>query len=332
MLEAWRGWPGQLFRVLFAVLPLALLAHLVDWPRAQSLLLETRPWSLVSATALSLVAVLLSVLRWRSLMWGLGARSLPSLGEHLRHYLVGMYYGVLPSGLVGDLARGYRVQRAHGGLFAACSVVVLDRFVGLVGLLGLAGMVRLASPVALDHALVDPALVLAGAGCGGVLLALAVAHRVGRRAATWHWFDRYPWMRRVLLMLTVRWALLAVLVAVPISCGTHLINSVVIHQLMRPLVPGLTLGLTASVVPLIQILGAIPLTPAGVGQRELLFVHLFARVGVPAEASVTTALLAYVPGLTLVLSGALLLLLERVRQSCDLALSAHATGRLRGQG
>ncbi|MEK7751263.1 MAG: hypothetical protein AAB654_05055, partial [Acidobacteriota bacterium] len=64
----------------------------------------------------------------------------------LRHYLVAYYYNLLPTGLAGDVVRGYRVRTALPSAGDSYTVILVERVAGLGGLLGVAALAMLLGP------------------------------------------------------------------------------------------------------------------------------------------------------------------------------------------
>ncbi len=77
------------------------------------------------------------------------------------------------------------------------------------------------------------------------------------------------------------------------------------------LAPTVTLLVCARVVPAVILTTYIPLTPGGLGQREVVFRYMFGLVGVAPDAAVATSLLFFAMLMALAAMGGLCLLAER---------------------
>jgi hypothetical protein len=84
-----------------------------------------------------------------------------------------------------------------------------------------------------------------------------------------------------------------------------------VSLLVRPLAPAVTLLVCARVVPAVILTTYIPLTPGGLGQRELVFRYMFGLVGVAPDAAVATSLLFFAMLMALAAIGGVCLLAER---------------------
>ncbi len=304
--QLWAAWPGTLLRALIAVAPILWLVrrvHLEEITRSLRLV-SARDW--LAALALTLGALVVAAWRWRLLLRGYGAQRPPGILALTRHTLVGWYYSLLPSGLAGEVARGYRVQGSLASPGRSYLVVVVDRLLGLLGLLLLAAVALAAAPAA-GRSTVSAALELGLLGALGLgLLLLGLPWILGPTATRRGWrarVARLPLLGRVLGWLPPTSAG-AVLAALGLSIANQLLTVLAIALLARPLSPLATLLACGRAVPLILLLIYVPLTPAGIGQRELLFATFFGLVGVPAPAAVAMAWLNFSISIAIALLGA----------------------------
>jgi uncharacterized membrane protein YbhN (UPF0104 family) len=103
-----------------------------------------------------------------------------------------------------------------------------------------------------------------------------------------------------------------IVAAVLISLVTQGLPAAQILILTSVLAPSVDLASVMLVLPAIILLTYIPITPAAVGQRELVYVHVLGRVGVSPEAAVAASLLVLAGALVLTLVGGGVHLLELV--------------------
>lgn len=311
----WSGPVGTALRTLLAILPLAYLAKRLDL----SLVLANAGRIGAKGVALSVlcmsVSVGLAALRWRVLLRSYGANeeTLPSTFELFKAYLVGCYFNVLPSGVAGDVVRGWRV--AHCVPTAATSYVVLllERLAGLVGLLLIAGIAVLFAPANAAHGALGYALGVGALGAIGVGLVFFALPQ---------WRDRSPKLAALVEKVPVVGSMFAQVPAARTAKGplTALALSVLVQglivlcvaPLLMPLSSQATLAVCARIVPAVILVTYIPLTPGGLGQREAAFAHFFGTAGVAREASVTASLLYFAVMLGVSLLGGVVLAIERV--------------------
>lgn len=118
-------------RIAASLLLVALVFHFADPPRVLRSLGNTSPSWLVAAFAASVIASLLSALRWHGIVRWL------DLSADRRGLLLAYWRGitantVLPGGhLGGDALRALHLQQNGNGLAASAASVALDRFSGL---------------------------------------------------------------------------------------------------------------------------------------------------------------------------------------------------------
>ena len=146
------------------------------------------------ACASVIVAKIVLAARWRDLLKLIGIRR--RLRDLVALVYVGLFYGLfLPSAIGGDVARGYYVTGSNDGLAESFSIIVVERILGLLGLVAVAAaaaafeLIRDGSPLP-DNALLavlvlGTVIVLGGAalltwrGVGRLLRPLS---RLGERA------------------------------------------------------------------------------------------------------------------------------------------------------
>jgi uncharacterized membrane protein YbhN (UPF0104 family) len=311
----WSSPVGMGLRALLAMLPLAYLANKLDLSHVLANAQRVGAKGIALSALSMTVSIAIASLRWRVLLRSYGASeaTLPSTFELFKAYLIGAYFNVLPSGVAGDVVRGWRV--AHCVPTAATSYVVLllERLAGLAGLLLIAGLAVLSAPEHTAHGALGYALgagALGALGIGLIFFALP------------QWRDRSPKLAALVEKIPVAGAMFAKVPAARTTRGplTALALSVLVQglivlsvaPLLMPLSPQATLSVCARIVPAVVLVTYIPLTPGGLGQREAAFAHFFGSAGVAREASVTASLLFFSVMLGVSLLGGAVLAIERV--------------------
>lgn len=152
-----------------------LIASKTDFSDAGNRLSSADAGFVGAALALIGLQVAINVLRWRLIM-SLGTATL-DLRKTAWVYMESMFFNqALPSVVGGDALRIYRAGRLGLGIRQATNGVLLDRLIGLIGLLLIA---LFCFPLFLDRVDDGPAELAVGAlltaGVGGVLLILLVA-------------------------------------------------------------------------------------------------------------------------------------------------------------
>ncbi len=311
----WSGPVGKSLRVLLAVLPLAYLAKKLDL----SLVMANAGRVGASGVALSVACMVVSVglasVRWRVLLRAYGADegTLPSAFELFKAYLVGLYFNVLPSGVAGDVVRGWRV--AHCVPTAATSYVVLllERLAGLVGLLLIAGVAVLFAPDQAAHGALGYALGVGALGAIGLGVLFFVLPQLRERSPKLAaLIEKIPVVGAMFAKIPAARSARGPLAALALSVLVQGLIVLCIAPLLMPLSSSATLAVCARIVPAVILVTYIPLTPGGLGQREAAFAHFFGGAGVAREASVTASLLFFAVLLGVSLLGGVVLAIERV--------------------
>lgn len=307
----WAGWPGRIARIVFGVAPLVWLGHTLDVGQVLSAFASVGLTTWLLAFAGAVAGVLVASLRWRVLLGAYGAAAPPGLRELFRHSLVGIYYSILPGGVAGDVLRAYRVRGALSSTGISLTVVLVDRVCGFVGLLLVAAAGMLIERTAWDNQVVLALDI--GVACAGlfVLVFLLVPYALRRSEAWRARAASVPLVGRLVTRIPPAHSAPGLLAAVALSVATQALAVGVIALLGGAVHPAATARACARVVPLIILLGYIPLTPAGVGQRELLSVYFFGLVGVPGEPALAISLLGTSLMLSNVALGGVVHLVER---------------------
>lgn len=261
-----------------AVVMLGVLVRLIGTGEiAHSLSRVTVP-SMMALLAVSGALILVSVLKWRAFLRLFAP--VPSVWRLSELYLVGYFVNLfLPSRIGGDLVRSLSLARP-GGRTETLVCTFLERLTGLLAMLLIAcgGLLITHQSLLITGVVVS----LAGAGWGG-----ALALWVGIPA---RWF---PWSRIASLVERMERALAAVRGDVPLlvqSMGLSLLFhglTVVNTQVAAWAIgaPPIAFGDLFVVLPLILLLGSIPLTPQGLGVQEGMWVFFLGQIGVsPADS------------------------------------------------
>ncbi len=293
-----------------AGLTLALLAALV-WRvpvRDVAGALRATPPTGVALAALVLVAqVTLGAARWRRMLARVGERQ--PLGALVADTLVGAAYNlILPSTVGGDVVRAVRCARRLRAPHSAFSTTLFERMVGLPTLALVAAPGILVVPG--GDALVVPTVVFAAVSLVAVVVARAplawLARLLSRRA---------PSLSGVADGMSADLAgPLATTAARAEAFGwTLLYQAAGISILAAFVAPSGDVRLALAIyagLPLIVVATMLPVTIAGIGLRESMFVLLLGRLGVPEATALALSVLWFATYFTVAAPGVALVLLE----------------------
>lgn len=282
----------------------AMLAFLSTRVHLASLLPDrqasTIPW-VMAGMAVWLVAVLISVVRWKQV---LAALELPTpLSPLVSHSLAGLFVAnFLPSTVGGDFLRVVRLSADNGEAPSSFASVVLERLTGFL-VLPLITLVALVTHPSLLHlgtaSRLAMALSLGSLATLFAVVAVAANSRLGGRLAgheSWLRFfgavhlgvdrmRRHPAASALVLGVALMYQLTVVAAAFAAS---------------RAL--GITVGWVPMMafVPVVAIAQVLPVSVGGLGLREGALVLLLHPLGVAAAQATALGLLLY--GINLVVS------------------------------
>ncbi|QDU18310.1 lysylphosphatidylglycerol synthase transmembrane domain-containing protein [Urbifossiella limnaea] len=260
-------------------------------------LLGKTPDYAVAATVMALCVAVLAIqyLRWFILVRAL---DLPfTVGGAVRLGLVGTYYNLfLPGSVGGDLVKAYFIARGQPGRRAAAvATVVLDRLIGLFGLLWFSAVIggalwaagddRIAGNDHLRRMITVCGVLVGLAVCGWGLMGVLPAHRADRFAGR---LATVPRLGKALAEVwyavwTYRQRPGAVYLSVAMTAVCHVAMVLMYHLAVRVFPadgsePG-TLGEHFVIAPVGFIMQAFFPAPGGVGGAEFIFKWLYGLLG-----------------------------------------------------
>jgi len=266
------------------------------------------PW-LVGALALYTVMVLASAWRWGVL---LSAQNIRVPFKTLTSsFLVATFFNnFLPSNIGGDVVRVADTAPAAGGKTLATTVVLLDRGLGLLGLVLIAAIGATAGSRLLDGGPVAP-VVLWGGFCAAALLATPALFRPHAFARLFHPLRTlHPtWVDARLSRLTT---VLSRFGETPGALATCFMGAVIVQTVLVGFYVAIAHSMRipvgfaelAVIVPISFIVQMIPLSMNGFGIREATFVFYFSRLGLPLESALLVSFMGAALIMVFSLSGA----------------------------
>lgn len=293
-----------------------------DWhPGMPRAFRDMAPGGLVLAQALFLAAILTIVTRWWRLLALAGCPT--SWWNALRLTFLGLFFNnVMPGATGGDLVKGVMVAKENKGRGAEALVTVLaDRVFGLLALAVLALLVVLVAHEVEEFAALRRYLLwgLGAVVLGGVLYASKPLRRgIGLSALV----DRIPVGAKLRSLDRAALSYLKqpgpVLMAFLFSCVNHVLVTLGAITLGRAL--GVDDGQVSLVqwfvvVPVANLVSAVPLAPGGWGVGELAFGTLFKMIGASPALGVAVSVTFRLSQLGLSLLGGAYLLLPGSRSA-----------------
>jgi len=319
--------PGALRRTLTLLLKIVVSAGLLylllgrtDLTRLWSYVRNASPAWLAVALLLYLAMILLSVWRWRILL--VAQHLAVPAGRLLNSYLVATFFNnFLPSNIGGDVIRIRDTAGQAGSKTLATAVVLMDRGLGLLGLLTVAAAgSSVASHIGGRPPVVASILWLALAGGlaasaaavllpGGVARLLSplrlihqewVGERIGRLTGALRKFRDAPGALVTCLLGAV--LVQAVLVA---------FYAAIVHSMNIPV----SAWHLAVIVPISFVIQMAPVSVNGFGVREATFTYYFSRIGLPIESALVVSFMGAGLIILFSLSGAAAYLLRGPRRA-----------------
>jgi len=310
--------------LLKAAVSIALLAVLfskVDVGRLWSVARTASvPWLL---GALGLYAAMILVSAWR---WGLllqAQRIAHTFAGLTSSFLVATFFNnFLPSNIGGDVIRIADTAPAAGSKTVATTVVLIDRGLGLIGLVLVAALGASArlGPAAIGP--VGPGILWAGFGVAAMIATPALLMPEGFTRLFQPLRIIHPeWVDERLGRLTAALARFKETPATLVSCftGAVAVQGILVafylaiaHSLRIPI----TFAQLAVVVPISFVVQMAPVSMNGFGVREATFGYYFTHLGLPLESALLVSFIGAVLVILFSLSGGVVYL-ARLRSAAD---------------
>jgi uncharacterized membrane protein YbhN (UPF0104 family) len=264
-----RGWRWAVRLAVSVGIVVYILVD-VDWSDLESAIAGVDLRWLGAATAVYLVAQLVSATKWSMLGRALGFDQ--PWSTYVRNYYLGMFFNLFgPSTIGGDFARALYLSRGRRRGVAINSVL-FDRLSGLAVLMGLAATVLAVTP----YEFPEPLRVVVIGGGAALLVSWWLLPRVVRLLPTEQWLRRMVegdlaplWRDRRLLAR----------VAASSLCF-HLLQVGQQWLVARAVGIPLSFGYCLAFHPLLAVMMAIPVSISGFGVREGGYLYFLTRIDI----------------------------------------------------
>ena len=291
-----------------------------DWrPGVPRAFRDVQPGGLVLGSLSILLGVFFCIVRWRSLLAVAGCPA--SLLETARLTLLGYFFNLVVPGMTGgDLVKGVIVARENPKRRADALVsIVVDRVIGLLALMALTGVMLLFAGepfrelrlplLGLVFAVFAGAFVYANAGLRSLLGVDEILERIPLG-------DKLKALDRAAVIYlshprVLTWAAL-------LSLANHVLIVLGVWIFGRSFgvqAEDVSLGEYFVVVPVANIVSALPLAPGGWGLGEAVYKELFERIGASGALGVAVSVTFRLTQLGLGLLGGAYLLLPSGRRA-----------------
>jgi len=293
-------------KILITLAILFLIARAIDLTAVLGVVRSMQPEYLLLALLMQLLSATLASYRWYLIMRRLKFSQGPMF--YLKSYLKGSFFNqALPGGIGGDAYRVLESAKLGNGKKAAFYGVLLDRLLGLIGLLLLNLLANIAYPDLLPTPIFH---ILNAIALGGIaaVVAFAMLGKVQRFAHfkfTRHLHEISADMRRVYHDPR------AILLHSVISILIHFISMLAVYFI------GTGIGLNYSLltflvlVPPVMLLTIAPISLAGWGVREGGMIGLFLLIGADKTLVLSMSVLYGLVLLAASLPGLYLFLMSR---------------------
>ena len=275
---------------------------------------DIRVSMILALVGISLCLTMTNVTKWRLFLSGIGQR-IP-LWRLFALYLVGKFFSnFAPSTMGGDLARIYLLGRNIGSHTQSAATVIMERAMGMVGLVAVAVVALTLNPILLKDPFISIPVAVAVAAC------LAAVTAYFHPAVSNFMIEicrRLPLLRRfsgiigkfVNAVVCYREDRLLILKSLLLSMQFHFLASVNVYTAC------LAIGFRPQffdvlvITPVVLLLTAIPVSPRSIGWWEWCFGVFLANAGGSMAEGTAVALLLRAVAIVMSLLGGLFFALD----------------------
>ena len=274
------------------------------------------PLWIVVALALYLAMLSVSAWRWHRLLEALRVQS--TFRHLLASYLVATFFNnFLPSNIGGDVIRIRDTAAASGSRTQAATTVLLDRVIGLLGLVFVAALGASIATELGDSEPFNPIWLWLGT-LGGAAVILAVLYHPRLISMTLRPLTvlHKDWVTRQIERLVDMFERFA---QTPSALGKGFAGAVVVQMILVGFYAALARAMQipmpavhlAVLIPMSFIVQLLPLSVNGFGVRESIFVFYFSQLHLPKESAIALSFLGAALIMLFSVSGAVVMFVRK---------------------
>jgi hypothetical protein len=285
------------FRLIGLAVFVLILAK-IDLKEALAVLAKTNIWFVILSIVLQGVALLVTTYRWQLIMRRLDIH-IPYI-DSVQHQLIGTAAAVVTPGQIGEFVKVLYHKKYGYPYSTSLASVIVDRLFDLLMLLSFGG-IALATLIGIPT---PYTILLTCLGVAVVISALLLSRwkdRGAPRVAALLARLSPVKYRQIVLDDTERltrrlgeFSPLFLLSCALLSVFNYALLVYRIYVLVLALHIQVPFLYFAMVVPLMRLVGLLPISISGIGTREVTVIYLLNKVGVPAEASLVLSLLGLI--------------------------------------
>jgi uncharacterized protein (TIRG00374 family) len=273
---------------------------------------RTDPVLYVEALVIYILAYACGIVRWKLL---LDAAGLPTpLGRATRYTCIGLFFNNLVPGLTGgDLVKAFYIARENRERKTdAVITVIIDRVMGITVLAAFSAVAVLSDLERYWEIAVAVYALLAAVLAAGVVFYSGRLRRLFRLDKIIGFLPFEDLVRKVdRSAFLYRYRKGTIAACILLTVGVHGCVILSLWTLGRGLSIECSLVTYSILVPIVLIVSALPITPAGWGVGEMSFVYAFGFAGIPAVLALALSFIHRFNTLLISLTGGPFLLLGR---------------------
>ncbi len=310
-----RGFKSTIFfKIPVSLILIGWIVYKVDISKVWHIVQHARGWWFLAALGLHIFGYWVSGERWKVLLKAQGVEV--SLSLTIKSYLVGTFFNqFLPTIVGGDVVRGMDTARPCGSLTKSLTIILFERFTGIIVLLMLVSTGIILQLGRFKEVSYWPILVLGFLVIAAVIFLWKEGINLGFLEKKIPFRFGKAIVRKISTVFDILvrfrshpWPLVEV-----IGWGLALQLLFILHYYFLSIAFFLHLPFSffMVVIPVIFLLSMLPVSINGIGVRENLFVYFFAKVSVSPEKSLAIAWMGFVMILCYALVGGVIYMVRK---------------------
>ncbi len=290
---------STIIKLLISIILIGWIIHKVNLIKLKDILISANLLWILAAVSLHIYAYWASGKRWQILLNALEVKE--SVKNLIKSYLVGTFFNqFLPTIVGGDMIRAIDLSEPCQSLTKSLTIILLERFIGIIALLSLVNIGFILRMKYLDEvSYVSYWPIYAQITFIVSIIVLFSMGNVITNEVERHVPNKF--IKKVLYKILLVLNTLTKFRSHPIPLLKAFVLSVTLQLvfILHYYFLSISIGLHMSfaflliIIPIIFLLSMLPVSINGIGLREGLFIYFFSKIGVSPEKSLTICILGF---------------------------------------
>ncbi len=281
-------------RILVGGILIGFLLWSVDLEKVKKLIFSSNPIYLWGAVLSFFVAVVVSAFSWKVILKGMGLDI--SWGKAIFLRLISFFLNtLLPSGIAGDVWRGYVYGNEIKNLGGSFAAVLVEKWVSYVSLALFGGLAIVGGYRQFKEIhLINPLLFFVGGMILSILLSIVLYRYIDKGIC---FLKRYgvesPYFigAKYLKEIGTKWEY--VVLSLVVTLLSPLLGSLAFYMVSNSVGKPLPVYAFLMLIPIMRVINHVPVSINAIGTQDVVMVLFLSKYGLSVEAGVSMSFLAH---------------------------------------